>query len=209
MLMTNMEKNSLTPFIADIRKQSIQRMRGMLFNFKREFNLTDTELANVLGEDEDFLYDFMREKYDGVIPSDLLVKLLALKRPKDEDIVDPMGASFTFSLMSGAKNNETTEKKVEKFLKAVGIETESDIDRFLEVWNNFGVDKNSLLGKTTNCEKDKASSPEYVCHADNADSEKSDHTSIQVFDLSNKDDLAAVLTIIDKIFNNSIATKSK
>lgn len=117
--------------IADKKKTAIQRMRGMLFNIKREYNLTDTELSKALDINEDFLYDFMREKYDGEVPFDFVTKMLAIRKANDEEVITPLADIVIDGLFSNAKPKETLHDKVGELLSIIGIENEEDIDRFI------------------------------------------------------------------------------
>lgn len=125
-----METN-FTNIIADKKKTAIQRMRGMLFNLKREYNLTDTELSKVLDINEDFLYDFMCEKYDGEVPFDFVTKMLAIRKANDEEVITPLADIVIDGLFSNAKPKETLHDKVGELLSIIGIENEEDIDRFI------------------------------------------------------------------------------
>ena len=117
--------------VAGKKKTAIQRMRGMLFNIKREYNLTDTELANVLGINEDFLYDFMREKYEGEVPFDFVTKMFSIRKANDEEIITPMADIVIDEVFGSAKPKDTLQDKVGKLLSIIGIENEEDIDRFI------------------------------------------------------------------------------
>lgn len=117
--------------VADKKKTAIQRMRGMMFNIKREYNLTDTELSKALDINEDFLYDFMREKYDGEVPFDFVTKMLAIRKTNDEEVITPLADIVIDGLFSNAKSKETLQDKVGKLLSIIGIENEEDIDRFI------------------------------------------------------------------------------
>lgn len=125
--------------VAGKKKTAIQRMRGMLFNIKREYNLTDTELANVLGINEDFLYDFMREKYEGEVPFDFVVKMFSIKKANDEEIITPMADIVIDEVFGSAKPKETLQDKIKKLLNIIGIVNEDDIDEFIRKNDNKGT----------------------------------------------------------------------
>lgn len=125
------QNTSFRNIIADKKKTAIQRMRGMLFNIKREYDLTDSELSKALVINEDFLYDFMREKYDGEVPFDFVTKMLALRKANDEEVITPLADIVIDGLFSNAKPKETLQDKVGELLSIIGIQNEEDIDRFI------------------------------------------------------------------------------
>ena len=125
-----METN-FTNIVAEEKKTAIQRMRGMLFNIKREYNLTDAELAKALDVNEDFLYDFMREKYNGEVPFDFVVKMHCVRKTMDEVIISRMPDNDIDKLFINAKSNVSLHDKIEKLLDVMGIRTEEDIDNII------------------------------------------------------------------------------
>ena len=126
--------------IADAKKEAIQRMRGMLFNIKRKYNLTDTELANALGINEVFLYDFMREKYEGEVPFDFVVKMHNIKKSTDTVIIPCMSDSdIDYFFKNGKPKQLSLQDKVEKLLNIIGIMNEDDIDEFIRKNDNKGT----------------------------------------------------------------------
>ena len=113
-------------------KKLVQYVRGYIFNLMTIYSLSKEDIAEILSEDIVAVEEFLNEKWDGIISSKILIKLM-LNGFDCEDIGACLAESREFFdsvdfLMSFGKKN--AYKQIVEGLK---IEDEEDANEVLEM----------------------------------------------------------------------------
>lgn len=113
-------------------KKLVQYVRGYIFNLMATYSLSKDDVAEILDEDITTVEEFLNEKWDGVISSKILIRLM-LNDFDCDDINICLAESREFFnsadfLMSFSKKN--TYKQI---IEGMEINNEEDVDNILDM----------------------------------------------------------------------------
>lgn len=111
-------------------------VRGIFYNLKREYGLTNDELALVFGVEEEEMTNFLNEKWEGYISSKVLSILYLLLEDKFDlsKVIYKKPDSFNDTAIKYIElcSSDRYERNVMELLSVLGIENNNDLETVIK-----------------------------------------------------------------------------